>query len=656
MRRFAWIFAAVLCVAAPVAQAAREETAADRAGDAVEQLIAQLGSDEYAVRRRAEEQLLRLGPEAFDKLKAAENDADLEVAERIRYIVQRMRVSWVHAEDSPEVRNLLSQFGELSVDDRYRRVRALAALDDHAGLGALCRITRFDPSALVARQSALAVLTLTMSRDERQAAAAACRGELGTSERPPAHWIRLFLRELDDPQQAVGQWTALNAAESELLRSGSPETDFALTYDLLLRHLDRCDKLKLTAETGAALLAIVDLATAPRPGDDRAADPAIRARRLESSLAGAIRWTIDHKRADVLEPLEDRFESTIRHSRKLLYFLAAASAKAGRDERAAALAEQAYNLPPDDDALGADRSLIAGMVAELGFVDWAEREYRWIIANRPVIDEQSMDARSDLAIWLHDREDYAGAADILGEFCRAIAADPAARQRLIEELDLSMGSGIEMLRTVEARRDFYRACVAEAKGDYQLQRRRLEDAIKKYDKDPDILIAMYRSPGADDDFRQRTRVRIRSTAKFMQALIDENPDNATCYNQWAWLIANTEGDQQLAVQYSQQSLVLRPDEPSYLDTLGRCYYAVGDYARAVESQRRAVELAPHYGVMRRQLAAFEQALAEHPDGDMSRGAESPSEGDERNRAARGSAAPGRPPASPAGSPDPFGGF
>jgi tetratricopeptide (TPR) repeat protein len=65
-----------------------------------------------------------------------------------------------------------------------------------------------------------------------------------------------------------------------------------------------------------------------------------------------------------------------------------------------------------------------------------------------------------------------------------------------------------------------------------------------------------------------------------------------------------------AVVYSRRSLELAPDEPSYLDTLGRCYYAVGDYEHAVENQRRAVELAPQYGVMRRQLAMFEQALAD----------------------------------------------
>ena len=80
---------------------------------------------------------------------------------------------------------------------------------------------------------------------------------------------------------------------------------------------------------------------------------------------------------------------------------------------------------------------------------------------------------------------------------------------------------------------------------------RLDAAVKKYDKDPDILIAMYRSPGASEAYTRRTRARIRAAAIYMQALIDEYPDVPSFYNQWAWLIANTEGDQKRAVKYSQ---------------------------------------------------------------------------------------------------------
>ena len=55
-------------------------------------------------------------------------------------------------------------------------------------------------------------------------------------------------------------------------------------------------------------------------------------------------------------------------------------------------------------------------------------------------------------------------------------------------------------------------------------------------------------------------------------------------------------------------LELRPETAGYLDTLGRCYYAKGDYKSAVLHQSRAAELDPHSVQIRRQLEFFQQAL------------------------------------------------
>jgi Flp pilus assembly protein TadD len=226
-----------------------------------------------------------------------------------------------------------------------------------------------------------------------------------------------------------------------------------------------------------------------------------------------------------------------------------------------------------------------------------------------VLDKNSVEARSDLAMWLHDREDYREAADLLGELVDAAAADRDGRKSLLRQLNDDGSNGQEVLAGVAARQEFYMACHEESHGDFKKQREHLEAAVKAYDKDPDILIAMYRLKEADEDFRQKTRERIRAASAYQQQLIDEYPDIPTLYNQWAWLISNTEGDQAKAVEYSRRSLELSPNEPSYLDTLGRCYFAVGDLENAVKYQRRAVKRAPHYRVMQRQLKQFEDALA-----------------------------------------------
>jgi tetratricopeptide (TPR) repeat protein len=101
--------------------------------------------------------------------------------------------------------------------------------------------------------------------------------------------------------------------------------------------------------------------------------------------------------------------------------------------------------------------------------------------------------------------------------------------------------------------------------------------------------------------------------------IDASPSNPVHYNAWAWLVSNTEGDFQKAIRYSHRSIELIPADAgesagaSFLDTLGRCYYAVGDLENAVKYQREALKKVDYMQVMHRQLALFEKALAEKHD-------------------------------------------
>jgi tetratricopeptide (TPR) repeat protein len=127
---------------------------------------------------------------------------------------------------------------------------------------------------------------------------------------------------------------------------------------------------------------------------------------------------------------------------------------------------------------------------------------------------------------------------------------------------------------------------------------------------------MYRSPEADDKWRNAVRKQIQTLSRQIQQEIDENPNSPDAYNQWAWLVSNTEGDYQKAIQYSHRSLELIPPGAgdsagaSFLDTLGRCYYAAGDYENALKYQRQAVEKVDYMQVMHRQLELFEKTHAE----------------------------------------------
>ena len=109
---------------------------------------------------------------------------------------------------------------------------------------------------------------------------------------------------------------------------------------------------------------------------------------------------------------------------------------------------------------------------------------------------------------------------------------------------------------------------------------------------------------------QVLRERIEETSNEEKTDKNENEVVASNYNQFAWLVANTEGDLDKALKASQKSLELSPDNGGYYDTLGRVYFARGNYEKAVSFQSKAVEWDPHSGLVRRQLELFRQRLAE----------------------------------------------
>ncbi|HVW38344.1 MAG TPA: hypothetical protein VHB99_13605, partial [Pirellulales bacterium] len=148
-----WIACLAACWAAATVRAAEGVGTAQQAPAESEQpaaterriaaLIEQLGDDDFFARERAQAELARIGFEAFDALSAAENNDDIEIAARAKYLVRAMQVDWVSDSDPSEIKSLLADFGAKSVRERGQLVKQLAALPDGKSWPALCRIVRF---------------------------------------------------------------------------------------------------------------------------------------------------------------------------------------------------------------------------------------------------------------------------------------------------------------------------------------------------------------------------------------------------------------------------------------------------------------------------------------------------------------------------------
>jgi tetratricopeptide (TPR) repeat protein len=195
------------------------------------------------------------------------------------------------------------------------------------------------------------------------------------------------------------------------------------------------------------------------------------------------------------------------------------------------------------------------------------------------------------------------AAQVLQKLVDAMNKDATVLQRAKE-------SGDSYPDTIRGQMHLYYACHAAAQNKIDEQRHELEEGVKADPTNADLLIGLYETSAHDPDRRKQALELIHAADQGFRESISRLPNDATAYNQDAWLIGNTEGDRDLAVQYSQQSLALQPDEPGFLDTLAHCYAGKGDYENAVKYQSEAAELDPHTLQITRALDHFKKKLAE----------------------------------------------
>jgi hypothetical protein len=573
----------------------------------VRQLILQLGDEQYVVRQRAETQLLERGAEAFAGLQAAESHADLEISTRARYILTQINIDWTRPNDPSVVRSIMARYGESPLKNRLSKVAKLSQLEHEQGFGPLCRIARYEASGPIARYAALAILEKGFLPKVRTAAAVkALTKEMGETPEAPQSWVATYVEQLQAPKQIHPGWLPLLDAEIELLAEEKRDTSQSLVATLIGSHLELCDQLSDAEAIVGGLEQRIELG-------------AIRDEAMSVRLIDAILWLSEREQWDALGLLEDRYANSIKQEHTVLYRLALARDRQGREARAEELAEQALRLETTD---AEDRNDMADVLSGLGRHDWAEREWKSVIETEEVTDYQSLVARQSLALFrLHDRLEHKAGSEIMTETIDAINADPQIKLEYQEDKVFKA-----TLKRFQSNREFLLACHEESRGNLDRQRQHLEQANNLEKGNADILIAMFhlaeKSPGAKDAYRKKTQKRlddakrqlekeIKSIAKLPAQQRDKLALRAALaqrHNHWAWLVSNTEGDFKKAVKYSQRSLELAPGSPSYLDTLGRCYYATGDLENAIKVQREAITKHQHMQVMQRQLKQFEDEL------------------------------------------------
>lgn len=572
----------------------------------IAQLIERLGADDFAAREKAQSELAQLGLEAYDALFQAQSHHDPEIALRARYLVRSMNVRWFSQGDPPKVVALLKDYsGELPEAERRSRIDRLAALEQGMGLVPLVRLARFETSEVLAKYAALRLMEQPPPDEPVRQGLVEAIGRLMThSQRPTAIWLRLMARTLTEPEATLDEWKQAVQREQALLSSQPERSSPECVRDLFryyLELLSRCGREAEALEVARQTFALVD--------------------GTPEQIQEAADWLLHRRAYALVLELLAQFDAVVAEHPRLLYRRAVALKHSGAAEQAVRTAATALALQPDN----LDDHLLTGRWIEEqlpGFGDWAEAEYRHVVAKAPPGSRLEFMGRFRLSELLHDRLQELAAAQTLQAVVDRMEQDETAK-------DTCRSAG-RMPEGVIARMHYFYSAHAHAQGDYARERKHLEKAIEADDTDADVLIAMFRWPGADADWKAMTRQRIDAAAQGFRAIItdrkaaidqaesetgreDNLVDYAIACNQYAWLVSNTVGDyedalrlSQDAVRLSEQLVELKSFHAGFLDTLGRCYYACDDLPHAILHQSQAVALAPDSGQIRRQLDFFQE--------------------------------------------------
>ena len=604
----------------------------------IKELIEKLGSDSYATRIRARNQLKMYGLEAFDALREAQNHDDSEILSAARYLISSLQVSWSKDTDPKEVQEILSEYGAQSETDRLGRIELLGRLRNQMGVEALARLARFDPSVPLSRRAAMLVLKQPLGREkvDRRRLAERIEAVIGENDRDSSQWLLAYAKDLQAGSYSPERW-------EELVRQQRRQVDAGVSPDV----------------TSASVMQMIRvLATRALAEDARQAalslvmehiDLIAPASRDLSEHAG---WSIRQGLFPIVVALYQRHQHAFGENAELLYSAAQAYDEIGETELAQRLASDALRINPLPEIAASDSAepaegekpkaaenaitdhqlqeiayahyQAALLLRSRGRFEWAERENREIIKRCDIESIVGVSARQELARMFSEQLRHEDAATVLFPI-----ADRAKKDRLYQsrmsrwQISLSRirslyeyESGLALLEKNGDERETLNKVKSKLLLAYQFDNENIDILIRMYrlddPGDPDWKPSVIKQIVQNRDALQQRISRIESRKRIIKPE-DYKAELGEAYNQYAWLVANTEGDYERALKCSLDSLEFLDSEDliyraARLDTCARCYFALGRIEEAVITQEQAIKLDPFSPPMLRQLEQFKAAL------------------------------------------------
>ena len=466
---------------------AQSDPASDTASEArIRELIEELGSDSYATRIRARNQLQQYGLEAFDALREAQDHDDSEILAAARFLISSLQVRWSKDSDPREVRELLFEYGAQSESDRLARIQMLGRLPAKAGSEALARLARFEPSVPLSRQAALLLLKQPIDGDQSQLRLQAERIEsvLEGNRRDSATWLLAYAEDLREGKFLAERWMDLVRKQRSMVDSGANHN---VTSDSVL-ELVRILAGRAIAEGNREAALKLSIDNVDLVSSDT------------SDLADHCQWAIRGGMFPVVIALYERNLHPFGRNAGLSYSVAQAFAEIGDSKKAQERADHAFGInpfpPPKEGATegdGLDRRVveigeahfeIGRQLYQRGRFEWHDRELREVIKHCGIESMTGVRARSSIAFSLGERLLHDQVVEVLGPIVERNGKDAQYSQRLLGNR-ISISSVLSMHHFAEAMIALESDQLDQAKGLFQL-------SYGEDTRNIDILIEMFR--------------------------------------------------------------------------------------------------------------------------------------------------------------------
>ncbi|HUB27501.1 MAG TPA: hypothetical protein VL992_18900 [Tepidisphaeraceae bacterium] len=582
-----WVIGLLAVSGVPCAAA---ETANHRADD----LIANLASDDASARRAAADQLVALGVPVRPQVLEATHSDDPETAAQAKEVL--LRLPWSQPDDPPKVKEILDRYANFSdsggppfaapgsVDDRKEALQALAGLDNFLGWDALVRLVYEDPDNDVRWEAVHQLRT----HDDGLHLIKLRRTDPPADDPPMAALYGIAWLDAD-PGKAKPLLEQAVDAEFEQAGADNPELDFCV---------DSLVDIDTDARDFSAAAKLLRRQLAHGGPTDRQDVP-----------VPLLNLLVLQANFGPVPGLDQDLQQTANYlgSPKVQYALARIDLREQRPDLAAAARKAA-------DAAGSNSRLLrfdtGKFLSDSGWYDEAVSEFKAYLAMPPGDDQDDEEATE------------ANAHFELATLAVAQDDDLMAAQE--KKMAMSMvggGADVSFTRTdshgrswpvpqdqIWADIEWHYLKAARKQHDEAGVESHLAALLKLLPTDEDIAIdvaPMLREQGRAGD-AQRLFNDAYNDAK---ARLDADPENAALMNGVAWLEAKCDENLPEAMKLATAAVNAMPDNAAIIDTLAEVNFHLGNYAKSVELEKRALALEPDDSFMTGQLARFEKGAA-----------------------------------------------